>query len=490
MNPQEQALYQRLQAYSLDAPEACFSFSQRLARENGWSLAYTHGVIDEYKKFAFLAMVAGHTVSPSEAVDQAWHLHLTYTRSYWNEFCQGILGKPLHHEPTRGGHAEQQHYWQLYQKTLASYERIFAEPPPAEFWPSPEQRFDKAAHYVRVNRQHLWLLPKLKPPRMAMLLLLSVVVVMAGLMTGCRGLPTIDNVAKDVFEAWMSAGIGSFLRVNIAVSVLLIMMGFKWLVSIRCATPPSALKLSNLELAYLTGGADRVFQTAIVAMVERGDLTVLTQDDDNGKILKFTLARGFKARSEFEQALANKMTAGRFNIKQWYRFAGDLAQAIRQQLVRKKLLIATPVWVMRCILLFSPLILLDLVRLMDARLIDAILELPTVWRLVGVFIVIAIGKALSANPKSSYGNQVFAYYEQNQYTAQLSAMYTSQMSTMVANIGLSGLEGTAYADLAEAFMKPARVNHNGFDSGGSGGGGGDGGDGGDGCGGCGGCGGG
>ncbi|NOS89793.1 MAG: TIGR04222 domain-containing membrane protein [Methylococcaceae bacterium] len=460
MNLQQQALYQRLQAYSLDAPEACFSFSQRLARENGWSLAYTHGVIDEYKKFAFLAMVAGHTVSPSAAVDQAWHLHLTYTRSYWNEFCQGILGKPLHHEPSRGGHAEQRRYRQLYQQTLASYERIFAEPPPAEFWPSPEQRFDKAAHYVRVNRQHLWLLPKLRPPRKAMLLLLSVVGVMAGLMTGCSVLQPFDNVLK----AWMSAGIGSFLIVNIAFSALLMMLGSKWLVSIRCATPPSALKLNNLELAYLTGGADRVFQTAIVAMVERGDLTVLTQDDDNGKILKFTLARGFKARSEFEQALANKMTAGRFNIKQWYRFAGDLAQAIRQQLVRKKLLIATPVWVMRCILLFSPLILLDLARLMDVGVIEAFLGLPIEWRLVGFIgligftIVKAISRALCANPQSSYGDQVLAYYQKIQANAPI--------TTVVAITGLSGLEATAYADLAEAIRIPASVNQNGDSAGG------------------------
>ena len=42
----------------------------------------------------------------SEQVDAAWHLHLTYTRSYWDRFCKETLGQPLHHDPTRGGPAE------------------------------------------------------------------------------------------------------------------------------------------------------------------------------------------------------------------------------------------------------------------------------------------------------------------------------------------------------------------------------------------------
>jgi hypothetical protein len=105
-----------------------------------------------------------------------------------------------------------------------------------------------------------------------------------------------------------------------------------------------------------------------------------------------------------------------------------------------------------------------------ARLIDAILELPTVWQLLGVYIVIAISKALCANSQSSYGDQVLAYYQKIQANAPI--------TTVVAITGLSGLEATAYADLAEAIRKPARVNQSG-DSGGGGGG----------CGGCSGCGG-
>ncbi|ERT09135.1 hypothetical protein M595_0918 [Lyngbya aestuarii BL J] len=45
MNVQQQELYQRLQTFSLDEPNAKYSFSKRLARENGWTVEYTQQAI-------------------------------------------------------------------------------------------------------------------------------------------------------------------------------------------------------------------------------------------------------------------------------------------------------------------------------------------------------------------------------------------------------------------------------------------------------------
>lgn len=53
------------------SPGVNLTFSQRLARDNCWSLNYAQRVIKEYKKFAFLAVCAGHPVTPSDQVDQA-----------------------------------------------------------------------------------------------------------------------------------------------------------------------------------------------------------------------------------------------------------------------------------------------------------------------------------------------------------------------------------------------------------------------------------
>jgi hypothetical protein len=164
INTQQAELYQRIQTFSLDTDDAHLPFSQRLARDNGWTIEYTHRVIDEYKKFIFLAVVAEHPVTPSDQVDQVWHLHLLYTRSYWEEFCPKVLQMPLHHGPTQGGSRERHKFDDWYNKTLASYERFFRQSPPVDIWPPSHIRFGRDIHFVRLNTQENWILlkPQLK----------------------------------------------------------------------------------------------------------------------------------------------------------------------------------------------------------------------------------------------------------------------------------------------------------------------------------------
>src|SRR5579862_6589306 len=83
---ENQRLYDSILAFDIDGGPCSLSFSKRLARENGWSEGCAKRVITEYKRFVFLTMTAGHVCTPSEQVDQAWHLHLCYTESYWTRF--------------------------------------------------------------------------------------------------------------------------------------------------------------------------------------------------------------------------------------------------------------------------------------------------------------------------------------------------------------------------------------------------------------------
>ncbi len=152
-------LYDRLQAFSLDAIDVAFPFSQRLMQENAWSSAYTQRVIEEYKRFALLGVLAGHPVSPSDAIDQVWHLHLTYSRSYWDDFCPNVLGQPFHHEPSQGGVTEKQKFESWYVQTLASYERLFGTIPPDDIWLAPEKQ--AIAKSIRVNPETQWVLSKM-----------------------------------------------------------------------------------------------------------------------------------------------------------------------------------------------------------------------------------------------------------------------------------------------------------------------------------------
>ncbi len=151
-------LWDRLNSIELDDPDAAFPFSARLARDNGWDRAYAKRVLSEYLRFAYLAVVSDHEVTPSDEVDQAWHLHLTYTRHYWGPF-KHVLGTPLHHGPTRGGAGERKRYGGNYAATLESYRREFGAAPPSDIWPEEEVRFN-ATHYKRINTARNWILPK------------------------------------------------------------------------------------------------------------------------------------------------------------------------------------------------------------------------------------------------------------------------------------------------------------------------------------------
>ena len=153
-------LWQRLAAYEIGPPDANLTFAARLARENRWTTDFAELVIREYKRFCYLAVAAGHEVTPSDAVDQAWHLHLTYSRDYWERFCPDVLGVPLHHGPTAGGQAERTRYYDQYARTLQSYEQHFGQPPPVEVWPPAARRFGVDPMSYRVNPADVWVLPR------------------------------------------------------------------------------------------------------------------------------------------------------------------------------------------------------------------------------------------------------------------------------------------------------------------------------------------
>ncbi len=144
-------LWLRLCSHPIGPADASLSFAARLARENGWTAAHTDRVLEEYRRFVFLAMTAGHEVTPSDAVDQAWHLHLTYTRDYWDIFCPQVLGAPLHHGPTAGGEAETHRFHAQYAGTLAAYEAVFGAPPPEDLWPPAAQRLRDDPRARRVH---------------------------------------------------------------------------------------------------------------------------------------------------------------------------------------------------------------------------------------------------------------------------------------------------------------------------------------------------
>lgn len=153
--------WEKINRFALDDPDSSYTFSERLARENNWDLDFSLRVIDEYKKFIFLQCIALHPLTPSDHVDQAWHLHLLYTRSYWIDLCEKTLGRQIHHGPTKGGASEQNKFEDWYKKTLDLYTHTFHHSPPSDIWPPSEKRF-RDIHFTRVNVRHNWVIAKPK----------------------------------------------------------------------------------------------------------------------------------------------------------------------------------------------------------------------------------------------------------------------------------------------------------------------------------------
>lgn len=154
-----QKLWNNISSFELDNPLATFTFSQRLARDNNWSHSYSLEVINEYKRFIYLSSIGIGEITPSDAVDQAWHLHLTYTHSYWIELCRKTLGKEIHHNPTVGGDSQKIKFNNCYTQTQRAYIQEFGENPPIHIWPDNETRFSDIK-FKRINLSNYWLIQK------------------------------------------------------------------------------------------------------------------------------------------------------------------------------------------------------------------------------------------------------------------------------------------------------------------------------------------
>lgn len=172
-------LWQRISVSPIGPSQTALTFAAKLARENGWPAPFAARVIEEYRRYCYLGLTAGHDVTPSDAVDQCWHLHLTYTRDYWERFCPQVLGRPFHHGPTAGGASELGRHFAQYAQTLRSYEAAFGSPP-RDIWPSAKDTLLIAPRTLRVNPSDVIMIPRRALRRTALALLVPLALCAAG----------------------------------------------------------------------------------------------------------------------------------------------------------------------------------------------------------------------------------------------------------------------------------------------------------------------
>ncbi len=158
-----QAVLIRVEAPSWSTPSTRFERSRRSswtipitssASASGWLErtagrgTYAARVVREYQRFVALAVTTPELLTPSNQVDQAWHLHLQDTVGY-RRFCAEVLGRRLEHRPSRGGLEERAQFTAAYEATLCAYPGMFGDSPPADIWPEAEKRFGVEGHQRR-----------------------------------------------------------------------------------------------------------------------------------------------------------------------------------------------------------------------------------------------------------------------------------------------------------------------------------------------------
>lgn len=482
MTRDHQQLWDKIAAFDIDGgPGNALTFAARLARENGWTRRFADRAVVEYRRFAFLCMTAGRPMCPSEQVDQVWHLHLTYTRSYWHRFCRDVLGSPLHHDPTKGGAADATKHLDMYADTLAAYREAFGQVAPSDLWPTAAERFGDDLAERRVNVRKHWVVPKAPVRRFA----LSVGVLVAALLfaAGCNG-PADLNPFDAKGTEFLPIYLGAYL---ICFSLAFLIRRAYRGPDITPGDPTP--DLDPYETAYLKGGKPRVVAVALLRLKEH-NVADLSADGS-------VVIRGRPAASADPVELAvyeplAKQSGNKFSLKPIGAAVAEIEVERFARLEEVGILVArgrqTTGRLLSLLLVMAPVFLLAVPRVLTG-ISNGKPSGFLIAALAITFIVALVAFARRIG-RSRKGDAVLADLAR-QRTGLLRTLNTGSAGAEVAMglalFGTVALAGTSYASLRDR-LKPldSAGSSGGCGSGGCGGGGDGGGGGGGGCGGCGG----
>jgi uncharacterized protein (TIGR04222 family) len=476
-------LQQRIEDFELDDPSASDPFSRRLARENGWTAETAGRVVREYKRFLVLAVTVDHPVTPSEQVDQAWHLHITYTAEY-RRFCREVLGRRLDHTPSAGGPSERARYVRCYERTRASYLARFRELPPVDVWPNAEQRFGADLLARRVNLAEHWVVRKPWFLRAMSRSLASVGprrfwarAMLAGL--GVSSLAC----AADLGAPGVMNG-SEFLRLYLVLWLATLVVA--WAIRIRerkwAKSTAQKPELDAYEVAALSGGSDAALDAAVATLLAKGSVA---WDHDSRTVKSVrdpdTSASPFEV--EVHRAIASEgaSTPGELRAR-----STELTKALTERLEWLGLSRARSSLVPLCFALFAPVV--GVARVVSRLGTDKPVGFLVVLAIVGV--VVAIVSFRPRPIRTALGEATLAELRKRH-----EALRSSESSAELAASGMLplaiGLFGVSALDLAgssyyAALLERPAASHGGYGGGGGCGGGDSGGGCGGGCGGCGG----
>lgn len=468
------ALWQRLRDYQFggDNPQA---FLDRIAHAGQTSRYTAIEALEEYRRFCFLAVAAGHEVTPSEAIDKVWHAHMTDTRDYWMRFCPLVLKRDLHHAPSLGGQSEDARHQQQYRDTLESYRNFFAEPP-AAFWPPPHPPSRKPP---RPGEARVRLLtPWAAAPVSFGVRFWAWSVALAVICALCVSVQGTLNVLN-----WRG---GAFLAFFIPAIVWAFIAGSAIKRIMRGPNRRNGASSEDVvELGFLAGGEERAADVAIVELMRRDVLTLdysgtprAAAEQRDQIWLRINAANAARLppslRVAADIAVRDQNLGG--TLKSLIRAYSHMAESLR----RKGWLLSDQAeWRMRW-MGSLPMLALTCLGVMKIA-IGTMRDKPIGFLVVLTFLaaILTVGRLVRAQPRTRAGDWALHDASQN-----LAGAEVAQRAALMGTIGLIGTDCSEYHTLRTPVSSSSSSDSGSGGSSGDGGGGG--GCGGGGCGGCGG----
>lgn len=437
------ALWQAIAEYPIGGHAAAASFVKRLARENAWRPEQAQAALLEYRRFCYLQRLSATGLTPSHAVDQVWHLHLLYTRDYWQQFCGKVLGFELHHGPALGIPGDSTRFKEQYAQTLARYEQEFG-PADAQWWPGLRETFapsnwqwhnalkptlpqrlrnrlSHAAGYSHTIRRYLPL---------ALVLCLALMLTM-GVHAQVEGMGVGSGQATSPLDYSGGEFLSFYLKLLLAAVVLSEILR-------RVMTPktePSG-HLTPAEIALLDGGEERAIHVLEVEQMAEGRLSY----DPTTRLLTDT-----------SKARGPQLAADLAALRQSF---GSGAQSIRHRLLKplidslqRRGLLLEPGQRTR-IALISLLPLLAPLAFGVAKVnIGLSRNKPVVFLvLLLIFTAIVLLVQFTRAPRISTGVKGWLKRQRAQHARVSAAPTQQEWGKAVALFGLTAVAGTALAD--------------------------------------------
>ena len=142
-------LWLKLNMMNAQGMQAFAPMMQMMEQQMGASTEMAQRVIEEYRKFLFLAMRAGHQVIPPGIINDVWMMHLQQAQNYWETLGEMITERPVAQGLDAKSFQSMSDAWAA---TLQSYEKIFGTSPPMDIWgkgPAVENPWSQALHNMR-----------------------------------------------------------------------------------------------------------------------------------------------------------------------------------------------------------------------------------------------------------------------------------------------------------------------------------------------------